>query len=89
MTPLDELYNEMEAVLNMPRAEVMAAYNADSKEEIVELIREEILQLENSTYPHVHTLILPFWEEDEEEADKELERERAQTCLSQGLSRYC
>lgn len=44
---LDGLYSELEQVKAMSESEACAAYNCDTKEEIIEAIEEEITPLEN------------------------------------------
>lgn len=78
MNSFDTLYTELEHAMAMTEEEVRAAYHADSKEEIIALIREEIDFLERESNARTH-----FDEEDEQE------EERLSICLSQGLSRYC
>ena len=70
---LSELYDELHQVAHMEGSEVCRKYNAESKEDIIALINEEISSIKNELY------------EDFEELDDVLE-ERRQICLSQGLS---
>ncbi|WP_347021677.1 hypothetical protein [Bacteroides fragilis] len=62
--------------------EYLPEYGYSPKEEIIQLIKEEIsnidmnLQLETSDISSEYT-------------EKNLEEERTNLCLSQGLSRYC
>lgn len=44
---LDKCYNELEEVKAMSEEDVCKAYNAESKQEIIALIYEEITALEN------------------------------------------
>lgn len=83
---LNALYIELDEVERMTEAEVMTAYNADSKDEIIELIRQEIESLcktSRQNYTNEHHA------PDCDRTDEELEQERTDLCCSQGLSRYC
>lgn len=83
--PLEELYAELEHVEQMTEAQVMAAYNADSKEDIIDLIREDIESAQREARRN------PSDEhgDHDDDDDEHLEEERTALCLSQGLSRYC
>ena len=85
MNSLDELYIELHRVENMTEAQVIEAYNADSKEEIIELIREDIQYMKKN----VHQNLSGASFEEDFDPDDALEEERTAICLSQGLSRYC
>lgn len=43
MTKLESLYEELKEVQSMTNNEVMKRYNTDSKEEIIQLIKEDII----------------------------------------------
>ena len=43
MTKLESLYEELKEVQSMTNNEVMKRYNTDSKEEIIQLIKEDIV----------------------------------------------
>ena len=43
MTKLESLYEELKEVQSMTNNEVMNRYNTDSKEEIIQLIKEDII----------------------------------------------
>lgn len=43
MTILESLYEELKEVQSMTDNEVMKRYNTDSKEEIIQLIKEDII----------------------------------------------
>lgn len=76
MDDLEELKSELEAILRMPEAEVCERYNVDYKQEIIEVVQDEIKVLESH-------------EESFDYTEEELERERTNLCLSQGIGRYC
>lgn len=83
--PLEELYAELECVEQMTEAQVMAAYNADSKDEIIELILEDI----ESARREAHRNPSDEHRDHDDEGDDHLEEERTALCISQGLARYC
>lgn len=74
---LEELYKELNKVKSSPLA-YLPEYGYSSKEEIIQLIEEDIEELrteiECSQYDYT---------------PDELEEERTSLCISQGLSRYC
>lgn len=72
---LEELYAELESVQRRTE-DYLPDYGFSSKEEIIQLINEDIAELER--------------EETESECDyTEIEKERSYLCKSQGISRYC
>lgn len=74
---LNELYAELNAV-KASTLEYLPEYGYSPKEEIIQLIEEDIHELEEELEG-----ISFDYEEDE------LEEERRLLCLSQGLSRWC
>ena len=74
---LEELYKELNKVKSFP-LEYLLDYVYSSKDEIIQLIEEDIEELrteiECSQYDYT---------------PDELEEERMSLCVSQGLSRYC
>lgn len=74
---LNELYAELDAV-KASTLEYLPEYGYSPKEEIIQLIEEDIHELEDELEG-----ISFDYEEDE------LEEERRLLCLSQGLSRWC
>lgn len=58
--------------------EYLPQYGYSSKEEIIELIKEDIKELEDE----LENIQFDY-------TDDELEYERTQLCISQGISRYC
>lgn len=74
---LEELYTELDEVKSC-ELEYLPKYGYSSKEEIIQLIEEDIEELrteiECSQYDYT---------------PDELEEERMSLCISQGLSRYC
>lgn len=79
MTPLDELYAELDEVQRMSEEAVMRKYNADCKDDIIRLILDDI---ENLEYP-------PYSAASSDDADEDIEEERIRICRLQGLTRYC
>jgi len=77
MNELNKLYIELETVLLLEEQEVCKKYNADSKEEILALIHEEICELENSEKENL----------DENGDDDGMDY--TAICVSQSLGRYC
>lgn len=76
MTELDELYKELDIVQSMSEDAVCMMFNADSKQEYIDLLNEEIDRLEDAL--------------DETYGDDDLdEHERTMLCISQGISRFC
>lgn len=76
MTDLYDLRDELIRVESMSEEEVCAAYNADSKYEILNLIKEDISFAEAEEFS-------------ENCSDRELEEEKTNLCISQGISRFC
>lgn len=74
---LNNLYAEMEAVKDST-LEYLPDYGYSSKEEIMQLIEEDIRELEEE-----------IKESSFDYFDDELEQERRTLCLSQGLARWC
>ena len=74
---LNELYAELDAV-KASTLEYLPEYGYSPKDEIIQLIEEDIHELEDELEG-----ISFDYEEDE------LEEERRLLCLSQGLSRWC
>lgn len=72
MGKLEELYEELESVKNMTDLEVMENYNSDSKQEIIQSIKEDIIIEKSSEYNN----------DDDDSMDYD------GLCYSQGLSRY-
>lgn len=70
---LDDLYTELERVSGMTEQQVMVAYNADSKGEILALINAEIESTLKEQY---------------EENDYDEGMDYDELCRVQGLSRY-
>lgn len=58
--------------------EYLPQYGYSSKEEIIELIKEDIKELEDE----LENIQFDY-------TDDELEYERTRLCISQGISRYC
>lgn len=78
MNDINELREELIRVECMSEEEVCDAYNVDEKQEAIDMINEEInsLEYEELSAPCDYT-------------DEELEQERTQLCVSQGISRFC
>lgn len=76
MTDLYDLRDELIKVESMSEEEVRAAYNADSKDEILKMIHEDINAAEAEEFS-------------ENCSDRELEEEKTNLCISQGISRFC
>ena len=74
---LNNLYAEMEAV-KASTLEYLPDYGYSSKEEIMQLIEEDIRELEEEIKESSFDCF-----------DDELEQERRTLCLSQGLTRWC
>lgn len=74
---LAALYAELEEVKSSP-LEYLPKYGYSPKDEVIQLIEEDINDLED----RIH-------EAEELISDYELEEERREICRSQGLSRYC
>lgn len=73
---LDELYAQLAEVKEMPEQQACLIHNVDYKDEIIEILEEEIQSLEDEDIEYDYT-------------DEELEHERTALCVSQGLRRYC
>lgn len=74
---LNELYAELDAV-KASTLEHLPEYGYSPKEEIIQLIEEDIHELEDE----LEGISFDYKED-------ELEEERRLLCLSQGLSRWC
>lgn len=74
---LEELYAELEKVKQFPE-EYLPEYGYSSKDEIIELIEENIKELEEEMNNSESFC-----------SDKEIEMERTSLCMSLGISRYC
>lgn len=70
-----ELQQELEKVMGMTEQQVMEAYNADNKQDIIDLIQDDMNQCSDP--------------EEYDYTDRELEEERSSLCRIQGLSRFC
>lgn len=74
---LIRLEYELDQVKNSPY-EYLPQYGYSSKGEIIALIEEDIRKLKEERDNNVYDY-----------SDDDLEKERIQLCLSQGLSRFC
>lgn len=77
---LEELYAELaevEAATGVEVQEYLRKYNCDEKDEIVQILKESIDELEAELTECDYT------------SEEELEAEYTQICLLQGLSRWC
>lgn len=74
---LNDLYAELEEVKSSP-LDYLPDYGYSPKEEIIDLIEEDIRELEEELSEQAYDY-----------EDDELEEERRMLCLSQGLSRWC
>lgn len=74
---LAQLEAELEEVRSC-ELEYLPQYGYSSKEEIIQLIQEDIRELESG-----------LSDNESDYTDEELELERTQLCISQGISRYC
>ena len=74
MTKLECLEEELKEVQSMTNEEVMNRYNTDSKEEIIELIKQDIIIAKSK---------------EEEILNKDTGMDYDSLCYSQGISRYC
>lgn len=74
---LAQLEAELEEVRSC-ELEYLPQYGYSSKEEIIQLIQEDIRELESG-----------LSDNEFDYTDEELELERTQLCISQGISRYC
>ncbi len=75
-TTLDTLYAELQEVEQMNEEEVCRRYNADSKQDILDLIREDITAEEQELASHIPP-------DDDDGIDYDA------ICHVQQLSRYC
>ncbi|WP_272702180.1 hypothetical protein [Bacteroides finegoldii] len=71
---LEDLYIELDAVNRMTENQVVSLYNCDYKQEVVNLIQEDIALAEKELRDY---------------EDDEFETERDNLCRSLGISRYC
>lgn len=71
---LEDLHIELDAVNRMTENQVVSLYNCDYKQEVVNLIQEDIALAEKE---------LRDYEDDEFEAEQD------NICRSLGISRYC
>lgn len=78
MNRLLELEDELSRVEEMSEDEVCSLYNTDSKEEILNLIKQDIEMMKEKE------LLMLY-----EDLDYELQKERDELCRSQGISRFC
>lgn len=79
---LEELYAELaevEAATEGDIQEYLRKYNYDEKGEVVGMLKESIDEVEREISS----------ESEYDYTEEELEAERTQLCLSQGLSRWC
>ena len=77
----DELQEELDIALQTDEQTVCVEHNVDCKEDYIEVLKDEL------------SCVLRQISEEEQDmyydTECELEEERLQLCLSQGLSRYC
>lgn len=82
---LEALYDELEKVKSST-SEYLPEYGYSSKEEIIQLINEDIAEIKEkmdmSLKLCASRISIGY-------TDESLEKERTQLCLSQGLARYC
>ena len=71
---LEDLHIELDAVNRMTENQVVSLYNCDYKQEVVNLIQEDIALAEKELCDY---------------EDDEFEEERDNLCRSLGISRYC
>lgn len=71
---LEDLYIELDAVNRMTENQVVSLYNCDYKQEVVNLIQEDIALAEKELRDY---------------EDDEFETERDNLCRSLGIPRYC
>ena len=71
---LEDLHIELDAVNRMTENQVVSLYNCDYKQEVVNLIQEDIALVEKELCDY---------------EDDEFEKERDNLCRSLGISRYC
>lgn len=77
MNEIEELYDELRRVELFP-LDYLPDYGYSPKEEVIQLIKEDIQEAENELYSNEFDY-----------TDEELENERTQLCVSQGISRFC
>lgn len=77
MNEIEELYDELRRVELCP-LDYLPDYGYSPKEEVIQLIKEDIQEAENELYSN-----------ECDYTDEELEKERTQLCVSQGISRFC
>ncbi|WP_298107975.1 hypothetical protein [uncultured Bacteroides sp.] len=82
---LEELYAELEKVKSS-HDEYLPEYGYSSKEEIIQLINEDIAEVKEKMNMNLKLcasrISIGY-------TDKSLEEERTHLCVSQGLARYC
>jgi hypothetical protein len=71
---LEDLYIELDAINRMTENQAISLYNCDYKQEVVNLIQEDIALAEKELCDY---------------EDNEFETERDNLCRSLGISRYC
>ncbi len=71
---LEDLYIELDAVNRMTELQAVSLYNCDYKQEVVNLIQEDIKSTEKEVRDY---------------EDDEFEAEQDNICRSLGISRYC
>lgn len=71
---LEDLYIELDAVNRMTELQAVSLYNCDCKQEVVNLIQEDIKSTEKEVRDY---------------EDDEFEAEQDNICRSLGISRYC
>ena len=71
---LEDLHIELDAVNRMTENQVVSLYNCDYKQEVVNLIQEDIALAEKELHDY---------------EDDEFEAEQDNICRSLGISRYC
>lgn len=77
MNELEELLVELEKVKSS-NLEYLPEYGYSSKEEIIQLIEEDIKEIECNNLENIYDY-----------TEEELELERTNLCMSFGISRYC
>lgn len=82
---LEELYAELDEVKSC-ELEYLPKYGYSSKEEIIQLIEEDIREVKNSMNKRLDSYASRI---SSGYTDESLEEERTSLCISQGLSRYC
>lgn len=71
---LEDLYIELDAVNRMTELQAVSLYNCDYKQEVINLIQEDIKSTEKEVRDY---------------EDDEFEAEQDNICRSLGISRYC